>query len=218
MNPNSKLILDKMHRLFAEQKTSFDVRFTEADQKLNSRFGDSDRALEKRFTEVEESVTKRFTDLDNSLTKRLADSDLNWERRITDSEVCQTTLITVSEQRQEAFVSAVAKSTGNLESWRQESEGAVDDLKLKMSKLTKYMDRSVLDNPSASSGLISWSPPVMEPAAARSPAGITAARSSHYSKLDVIAPSEPNVSCPRRLRHHIAAPFHPPPPQLTWSH
>jgi hypothetical protein len=34
-------------------------------------------------------------------------------------------------------VSTIVESTGALESWRQESEGAVDDLKLKMSKLTK---------------------------------------------------------------------------------
>jgi hypothetical protein len=35
MNPYSKLILDEMHRLFAEQKSSFDACFIEADRKLD---------------------------------------------------------------------------------------------------------------------------------------------------------------------------------------
>jgi hypothetical protein len=45
-----------------------------------------------------------------------------------------------------------------LESWRQASESAVDDLKLKVDKLTKYWDRTFLDNASALTGLISPPP------------------------------------------------------------
>jgi hypothetical protein len=179
MNPDSKLILDEMHRLFAEQKSSFDVCFTEADRKLDSCFTDSDRVPEKRFTEIDESVTKRLTDIDDALTKHLTDLDLNWERHITDSEVRQSALSEV-EQRQEALVSTIVKSTGALESWRQESKGAMDDLELKMSKLTQLMDRSILGNPQALTGLISGSPPIMEQAAERSPAGITVARPSGH--------------------------------------
>lgn len=52
--------------------------------------------------------------------------------------------------------------------------------RLKMSKITKYMDRSILDNPTTSSGLISCSPPVMELTIVRSPAGNTAARPSGH--------------------------------------
>lgn len=54
----------------------------------------------------------------------------------------------------------------------------VDDLKLKMSKLTKYWDRSVLDQPSGSSGLISLVP--TEQTAVRSSIGLTIARPSGH--------------------------------------
>jgi hypothetical protein len=40
-------------------------------------------------------------------------------------------------QRQEALVAPIMQAAGNLQSWRQESEGAVHDLKLKVDKLTK---------------------------------------------------------------------------------
>ncbi|XP_066357372.1 uncharacterized protein [Miscanthus floridulus] len=178
MSPESKLLLDEMNHLFNEQKTQIDARFTEADRKLDARFGDSDAKLEQRFTEVDDSITKRFTEFDDNITKRLADSDLNLERRITDSELRQSTLFTEFEQRQDKRISTVEQAAGTLESWRQESEGAVDDLKLKMSKLTKYWDRSVLDEQNGSSGLISPIP--VEPTAARSSAGLTVARPSGH--------------------------------------
>lgn len=90
-------------------------------------FTDSDRTLEKRFIKAKESITKRFSDLDDAFTKRLTETDLNLEQRITDSEVCHTTLISESEQHQEAHIYAIAKSTGSLETWRQESDGTVED-------------------------------------------------------------------------------------------
>ncbi|CAD6260028.1 unnamed protein product [Miscanthus lutarioriparius] len=168
-------------------------RFAEADRKLDSRFTDSSRLLEKRFTEVDDSVTKRLVDVDDSLnkcltevddsiTKRIADSDLSWERRITDSELRQNNLIAEAERRQDDRLAGVVKAAGALESWHQESEGDVDDLKLKVDKLTKYWDRSFLDNATASTGLISPPPSALEQTAARPSAGITAARPSghHY--------------------------------------
>ncbi|CAD6232446.1 unnamed protein product [Miscanthus lutarioriparius] len=174
MSPESKLLLDEMNRLFAEQKDRIDARFTESERKMDARFIDSDTRLEKRFREVDESITKRFTEFDDAITKRLFDYDLNWERRITDSELRQSTLLTELDQRQDRRLAAIEQSTGSLESWRQESEGEVDDLKLKMSKLTIYWDRSVLDQASGSSGLISQGP--VAPTAARSSADITVAR------------------------------------------
>jgi len=72
------------------------------------------------------------------------------------------------------------KVAGALESWRQDSEGAMDDLKLKVDKLTKYWDRSFLDNATASIGLISQPPPVLEQTAARSSTDFMAARPSGH--------------------------------------
>jgi hypothetical protein len=51
----------------------------------------------------------------------------------------------------------------------------VDDLKLKVDKLTKYWDRSFLDQATASTGVISSAPPMSEQTAARSPVDNTTA-------------------------------------------
>ena len=73
MNPDSKLLLDEMHRLFNEQKTQIEDQFAKADWKLDSCFTNSSRLLEQRFAEVDESVTKRLADVDDSLNKRVAE-------------------------------------------------------------------------------------------------------------------------------------------------
>jgi hypothetical protein len=162
MNPDSKLLLDEMHRLFKEQKAQIDERFAESDRKLDERFSDNSRKLDIRFTEVDDSITNRIAEFDNTITKRFADSDLNWERRITDSELCQSALLADVEKHHADGVCLITKSAGALEAWRQESEGAVDDLKLKVDKLTKYWDRSLLDQVTASTGVISSAPPMSE--------------------------------------------------------
>lgn len=91
----------------------------------------------------------------------------------------QTNLFTEFEQCQDRRLTAIEKSAGALESWRQESEDAVDDLKLKMHKLTKYWDRFVLDQLDDSSGLIS---PVPVGHTAACPfAGETVARPNGHS-------------------------------------
>lgn len=145
MNPDSKLLLDEMHRLFAEQNTkidAIDAHIAEADRKLDLRFADSDRWLEKRFSDVDDSITRRFIEIDDSISKCFIESDLNLERRITDSELRQTALLTEAEQRQDDRVSSIAQAAGSLENRRQESEGAVDDLKLKVDKLSIGIDQS----------------------------------------------------------------------------
>lgn len=178
MNPDSKLLLKEMHRLFAEQKTQIDARFAKSDRKWDARFTDSDRKLEERLSEVDATITKRFDDTDHVLTQRFVESDLNWERRLLDSEIRQSSIFTELEQRQEGRFDRLEQSAGALESWRQESEGAVDDLQLKMTKLTKYRDRSVFDNSMVSTGVIS--PVPVEQAAARSSAGFMAAQPSGH--------------------------------------
>jgi hypothetical protein len=129
---------------------------------------------------IDTSIAKQLTDLNKSLTKRLTDLDLSWERRITDSELRQSSLISEVEQRQEKLVATVVQATGALESWRHDAEGKMDDLKLKMSKLTKYMDRSVFDNSPPSIGLISSSPQFLDQTAARLSAGVDKIWSTVY--------------------------------------
>jgi hypothetical protein len=69
---------------------------------------------------------------------------------------------------------------GELQSWRQEFEGTVHDLKLKVDKLAKYWDRSLLDNDTASTGVISHVPPSSEQTTAHPSVGTTTARPSRH--------------------------------------
>lgn len=111
MNPNSKLLLDETHRLFGEQKTSFD--FAEVDQELDSRLSDSDPLNEKCLTVVDDYITKHFTEIDNSIAKHSTNSDIKSERWITNSELRQSALLSNSEQRQDTQVALIKKMTGD---------------------------------------------------------------------------------------------------------
>jgi hypothetical protein len=94
-------------------------------------------------------------------------------------------LIADTELRQEALVAPVTKAAGELQSWRQEYEGTVHDLKLKVDKLTKYWDRSLLDNATASTGVISHVPYSSEQAPAPTSAGTMVARpNGHHVELN----------------------------------
>lgn len=195
MSHESKLLLDEMNRLFTKQKDRIDTCFTESERKMDACFTNSNTKLEKRFGEVDESITKRFTEFNDAITKCLSDSDLNWECGITDFELWQSTLLTKLDQCQDRHLATIEQSTGSLESWRQESEGKVDDLKLRMSKLTIYWDRSVLNQASGSSGLNSQGP--MEPTATRSSADITVAQpNGHGVKTTTRADGIRGPSCP----------------------
>ena len=87
---------------------------------------------------MDDSITRRISEFDTSISKHLTDSILNWECRITDSKVRQSTLISEVEQCHHDRVGTITKAVGSLETWRQESEGAMDNLKLKVDKLSKY--------------------------------------------------------------------------------
>jgi hypothetical protein len=89
-------------------------------------------------------------------------------------------LISEIDKRHEDRVSAIAKTTGDLEAWHQDSEGAVDDLKLKVNKMTKYWDRSFAGAATTSPGVFSASPSSLEQTAAPTSAENTAARPSGH--------------------------------------
>jgi dGTP triphosphohydrolase len=141
-------------------------RAEDADPELNNKF--TSAAIELQFKTVDENIAKHITAVDDSITKRITECDLNWERRITNSELRQSNLTVESEQRQEKRVGNIEHAAGELVHWCQESEGVVNNLKLKVDKLTKYWDRSFLDNNFALTGLITSLPLVSEQTAAHS--------------------------------------------------
>jgi hypothetical protein len=79
-----------------------------------------------------EEMQKQFNEQNQMLDKRFVTSESKWEQRFTDLE-----------SRGEDCVAKMEKVTGELQEWRSEIEGKVDENKLEVGKLTKHWERSV---------------------------------------------------------------------------
>lgn len=93
---------------------------------IQQQLSDQKLLLERRFDEVDEAMDQRFKEAESVVEQRIIDSEL----------------------RQDVRLSAVEKTAEDLTSWRQEQEGLVDDLRLRLGKLDKYWNRSVLETAS----------------------------------------------------------------------
>lgn len=91
--------------------------------------------LDKRFADID----TRFAEADANLDHRFTESDINIERRILDSEL-----------RQDERVTGLEQAAGIFESWRQETQGVVGDLRTEVGKLCKHWDRAVKEQSSTS--------------------------------------------------------------------
>jgi hypothetical protein len=69
----------------------------------------------------------------------------------------------------------IEKTVGGLEAWHHDVEGVLDDMRLKVLKINKQLDRSMIEQSSSGPGLISSSPN-LELADQHASAGTTAAR------------------------------------------
>lgn len=89
----------------------------------------------------------------------------------------------------------------------------MDDLKLKITELTKYYDRSVFDNPPATAGIITVVQSPVEQTATSSPAEKMATRPSGHgvpvtTRVDGIGEnSSPNHSPANGMHHHSTIPM-----------
>lgn len=77
-----------------------------------------------------DGVQQRISD---ELVRLLADRDAKWEQRLADSE-----------QRVIDRLTPVESVVKVLDDWRPRFEAAIDDVKLEVSKLARYWERSVL--------------------------------------------------------------------------
>ena len=93
---------------------------------------------QKQIAEQKDLLERRFSEADEVLDKRFREADAAVEQRIIDSEL-----------RQEVCLSTIEKAASDLTSWRQEHEGIVDDLRLRIGKLDKYWNRSMIDSATA---------------------------------------------------------------------
>lgn len=81
MNPESKLLLDKIQRLLSEQAAH----------------------LDRRLADIE----KRFADADASLDKCFKAAYVNLERRIVDSKLCHGELLLDMERRHDERLTTI---------------------------------------------------------------------------------------------------------------
>ena len=110
--------------------------------------------ISKRFSD---ELSKRFDENDTSWIKRLSDRDMIWEQQLSDLKAAQ-----------EARVVVLEKVVGEMQDWRPEVDGSMDDIKLELKKLNKHFDRSALENPATAHGIVVSSPS----AAGVPPAGV----------------------------------------------
>lgn len=72
---------------------------------------------------------------------------------------------------QKGCISALEKTTGLFEDWRQNLEGVVDDLRLEVGNVSKHWERALMDKLSSMPGVLTPAPSAGE----SPPAGSTAA-------------------------------------------
>ena len=94
-----------------------EIQKLSADQAtIQKQLSDQKDLLERRFIEADEALDKRFSEADAAVEQRIIDSELHQDARLINIE----------------------KAASDLTSWRQEHEGIVDDLRLRIGKLDKY--------------------------------------------------------------------------------
>jgi hypothetical protein len=124
-----------------------------AQTETQKQLADQGALLERRFLEADEVLEQRFKDAESAVEQRIIDSELRQDTRLVNIE----------------------KAAGDLQSWRQEQEGVIDDLRLRLTKLDKYWNRSIADNVTEPA-LFNEPPVKLEQHAATSSTGYMAAR------------------------------------------
>lgn len=100
--------------------------------------------LTKRITD---EIGRRFDEHDLKWDKRLADRDGEWDRKLTDLKESQ-------DQR----VVALEQAAGSFDEWHSEIEATIDDIRLEVKKINKHYERTALEQPTSSTGILAPSP------------------------------------------------------------
>ena len=115
--------------------------------------------LDEISKRLSDELSKRFDENDASWIKRLFDRDVIWEKQLSDLKAAQKARDVVLE-----------KAVGEMQDGRPGVDGSMDDIKLELKKLNKHYDRSALENPATTHGIVASSPL----AAGVPPAGVPA--------------------------------------------
>jgi uncharacterized protein YukE len=106
----------------------------------------------------------------DELHKRFTDHDLKWDQRFEDQEKRLGRQIQDLEQAQDTRVSALEKAAASLDVWRPHIEGAVDDIRLEVKKLSLGWERASITHPEDKSGVFASSPAAAQRPSAEIPA------------------------------------------------
>ncbi|CAO2169428.1 unnamed protein product [Urochloa humidicola] len=149
MNPETKLILDEMHKQFADLKADWGARLSTTEEKLEFRVRESNQRIDFRLDEFEGRIESRIHESDVRIDSRLVEVEERIESRIRESEEKIETRLGLSEDVGErrfadltipfdVRISAVERAT-------TACQGSIDDMKLQVGKLNKHWERTVLD-------------------------------------------------------------------------
>ncbi|CAD6230095.1 unnamed protein product [Miscanthus lutarioriparius] len=152
MDPHLKLILDELQ----QSKLEFARRFDSHEERWERRFADLERdrttraaAVDARFDKLESAYTAPPSE---DVVRRLDALESDVAARLTNLELVRAS-DPVNDER-EARVAALEAATNDISSWRPEVEGVVDDLRLKVQKVSMHYDRAEFDSSSHSPGLL----------------------------------------------------------------
>jgi len=164
--------------------------------------------MQRLFQEQNSLLDRRFADSEQTVEHRIVDSENRIDGLIRDSETRLDIRITEATQRQDDRLKSLEAAAGGLETWRQDAEGVLDDMRLKVLKINKQLDRSMIEQSSSGPGLLS-STTHLEQADQRPSADDKAARPSGHGVAT--SPRENEFGVVTTLTHSPANGTNPPP-------
>jgi hypothetical protein len=81
------------------------------------------------FKEQATFLDRRFADFDKSVQRHIIDFENRIDGRINDAK-----------HRQDERLKAIEQAMGSLESWHQDAEGVLNDMRLKVLKINRQLD------------------------------------------------------------------------------
>jgi hypothetical protein len=99
---------------------------------LSKRFDDMEAKWEQSFKDAGEKLEKEFGEVEEKWELRFSHSEDKWERQIADLTIVQ-----------DARMNKLERVAADLEDWKPGVEGAVDDIRMEVGKLSKHWERVV---------------------------------------------------------------------------
>ena len=110
----------------------------------------------------------------DELTKRFNEQDAKWDSRFADQDARLARQIADLEKSQASRMESLERATASIEEWRPSIDGAVDDIrlqvsktKLEVSKISRHWERAVLEQPATSPGVFAAAPDAVPSAVER---------------------------------------------------